>query len=63
MQGAGLCMQSKTFIDVCEELKIKYVVTMHGLICLDESVFAPSWDKEHEKEVVLDCEKEAYLLP
>lgn len=50
-------MQNKTYIEVCEELGIKYVITLHGLIGLDDTVKAPKWDKAHEKDVLLECEK------
>ena len=50
-------MQNKTYIEVCEELGIKYVITLHGLIGIDDTVKAPKWDKIHEKEVVLECER------
>lgn len=53
----GIGMQEKPFIDVCEEEKVPYVVTLHGLIGLDESVFAPQWDKSLEKSFLLDAEK------
>lgn len=50
-------LQNKPYIEVCEELNVKYVMTLHGLIGLDDAVKAPKWDKEHEKEVLLECEK------
>lgn len=50
-------MQNKTYIEVCEELGIQYVVTLHGLIGLDDAVKTPKWDKDHEKDVLLECER------
>lgn len=50
-------LQNKPYIEVCEELHIKYVMTLHGLIGLDDSVKVPQWDKEHEKKVILNCEE------
>ena len=53
----GVVLQNKPYIEVCEELGIKYVITLHGLIGLDDSVKSPPWNKAHEKQVILDCEK------
>lgn len=53
----GVVLRNKPYIEVCEELGVKYVITLHGLIGLDDSVKAPKWDKAHEKEVLLECEK------
>lgn len=53
----GLGMQTKPFIDVCEEEKIPYIVTLHGLIGLDQSVRAPLWDNDMERTFLIDSEK------
>ena len=53
----SVALRDKPYIQVCEELGVKYVITLHGLIGLDDSVKAPKWDKDYEKEVLLDCEK------
>lgn len=53
----GVGMRSENSIEVCRELKVKYVITLHGLIGLSDSVKAAAWDKEHEKTVLLECEK------
>lgn len=53
----AVTMSSKPFIEICEELNIKYVITLHGLIGLKDSGRSPKWDKKREKEVLLDCEK------
>ena len=55
VHGAGL--PTKTVIEVCEELGVKYALTLHGLIGLDDSVKTPKWNKDHEREVLLACEK------
>lgn len=55
VQGIG--MQIKPFIDVCEEEKIPYIVTLHGLIGLDETVQAASWDKQMEKDFLIEADK------
>lgn len=53
----GVTIRNKPYIEVCEELGIKFVITLHGLIGLDASVKTPKWNKDYEKEVLLDCEK------
>ena len=53
----GVGLQSKPYIEVCKELGVEYAVTLHGLIGLNDSVKTPKWNKEHEKEVLLECEK------
>lgn len=53
----GLNQSTKTYIEICEELKIPYIVTLHGLIGLSETVNAPIWDKEYEKEFLIFSEK------
>ncbi len=54
----GIGMRNKTYIEVCQKLGVKYVITLHGLIGMDDSVKAPKWDKDHEKELLLECEKQ-----
>lgn len=49
----GLGYVTKPFIEICEELHIPYVVTLHGLIGLDESVIANKWDKDFERDFLL----------
>lgn len=53
----GIGMQTKVFIEVCEELRIPYTVTLHGLIGLNESVSAPNWDKKLERDFLLESYK------
>ena len=53
----GVGLPCKLYVEVCQELDIKYVVTLHGLIGLSESVRTPQWNKDHEKELLLECEK------
>lgn len=54
----SLGMRNKVFIEICEELGQKYIVTLHGLIGLNNSVQAPKWDKAYEKEVLQRCEEQ-----
>ena len=53
----GIGVQTKHYIDCCEEVGVPYVVTLHGLIGLDESIKAPSWDKQIEKEFLISADK------
>jgi glycosyltransferase involved in cell wall biosynthesis len=53
----GIGYRTKSYIDLCEELNIHYLVTLHGLIGLDESASAPRQDKEFEKEFLIKSEK------
>lgn len=55
IQGIGA--QIKPFIDVCEEEKVPYIVTLHGLIGLDETVQAAAWDKQMEKDFLIEADK------
>lgn len=54
----GLSYSTKQYIDLLREMKIPFVVTLHGLIGLDESVKASKHDKFYEKEFLLLSEKE-----
>jgi len=53
----GIGLQIKPFIDVCEEEKIPYIVTLHGLIGLDESIHCALWNKDYERNFLIDAEK------
>lgn len=55
IQGIGV--QIKPYIDVCEEEGLPYIVTLHGLIGLDDTVRATSWDKQMEKDFLLEADK------
>jgi glycosyltransferase involved in cell wall biosynthesis len=55
IQGIGA--QIKPFIDVCEEEKVPYIVTLHGLIGLDDTVQAAAWDKQMEREFLIEADK------
>ena len=55
IQGIGA--QIKPFIDVCEEECVPYIVTLHGLIGLDDTVRAASWDKQMEKDFLIEADK------
>ena len=55
IQGIGA--QIKPFIDVCEEEGVPYIVTLHGLIGMDGTVRAASWDKQMEKDFLIEADK------
>ena len=50
----GLTYQTKPFIEVCDELGVKYVVTLHGLNGINETVMLPDIEKEYEKTELLN---------
>lgn len=54
----GLSYSTKQYINLLREMKISFVVTLHGLIGLDDSVKASEHDKSYEKEFLLLSEKE-----
>lgn len=54
----GIGEITKSYIDICEELGIKYLVTLHGLIGLDSSVAASVSDKNMEREFLVKSAKE-----
>lgn len=52
----GIGAQIKPFIEVCEDEKVPYIVTLHGLIGLDETVRAATWDKQMEKDFLIEAD-------
>lgn len=54
----GIGYATKTYMEVCEELKVPYIVTLHGLIGLNDSVQAARWDKQLEREFLIRAERE-----
>lgn len=54
----GIGPITKSYIDICLELKVPFVVTLHGLIGLDNSVLAPASTKRLEKEFLIKAQKE-----
>jgi len=53
----GIGESSKSYIDLCNDLNIPYVVTLHGLIGLDDSVLASKFNKELEKRFLQESEE------
>ncbi len=54
----GVGLHCKLCIEVCQELSKKYAITLHGLIGLSDSIAVPKRDKDYEKEVLIECEKQ-----
>lgn len=52
----GIGYSTKPYIDICEELGIPYVVTLHGLIGFGNGILATKQDKELEREFLLRSE-------
>ena len=41
----GIGTITESYIRICEEMKVRYTVTLHGLIGLNDSVSAPAYEK------------------
>lgn len=54
----GIGYSTQPFIDVCKEMDIPYVVTLHGLIGLNDEVKATYQDKKLEQVFLKDSENE-----
>ena len=52
----GIGVWQKLIIDICTKESIPYIVTLHGLIGLDNSVRAPIWDKDIERDFLVDAD-------
>ena len=55
IQGIGA--QIKPFIEICEEENVPYIVTLHGLIGFDNTVLASVWDKQMEKDFLIEADE------
>lgn len=53
----GVGYITKSYIEVCQELKVPYIVTLHGLKGLNDSVLAPKNEKVLEKDFLIESEK------
>lgn len=58
----GLNYATKSFMEVCEKMKVNYVLSIHGLIGLDESVKASAQDKLLEKDILSKSEKKNLMV-
>lgn len=53
----GLTYQTKPFVEVCTEMQCKYMVTLHGLNGISESVILPNVEKKYEMEALKELNK------
>lgn len=53
----GIGTITKSYIRICEEMKVKYTVTLHGLIGLNDSVTAPVYEKQIERDFLVRADK------
>ena len=54
----GIGYMNKPYIEVCKELRIPFLVTLHGLNGLNDSVTAPQHEKDLEKTFLQQSELE-----
>ena len=53
----GIGTITESYIRICEEMKVRYTVTLHGLIGLNDSVSAPAYEKQIECDCLIKAEK------
>ena len=53
----GIGTITESYIRICEEMKVRYTVTLHGLIGLNDSVSAPAYEKQIERDFLIKAEK------
>ena len=53
----GIGTITESYIRICEEMKVRYTVTLHGLIGLNDSVSAPIYEKQIERDFLIKAEK------
>lgn len=53
----GIGTITESYIRICEEMKVRYTVTLHGLIGLNDSVSAPAYEKQIERDFLKKAEK------
>lgn len=53
----GIGTITESYIRICEEMKVRYTVTLHGLIGLNDSVSAPTYEKQIERDFLIKAEK------
>lgn len=53
----GIGTITESYIRICEEMKVRYTVTLHGLIGLNDSVSAPAYEKKKERDFLIKAEK------
>lgn len=58
VQIHGIGVAVKPFIDICREEHIPFVVTLHGLIGLDDTINAAKWDKDMERNFLIQANRD-----
>lgn len=53
----GIGTITESYIRICEEMKVRYTVTLHGLIGLNDSVSAPAYEKQIERDFLIKAKK------
>lgn len=53
----GIGTITESYIRICEEMKVRYTVTLHGLIGLNDSVSASAYEKQIERDFLIKAEK------
>lgn len=53
----GIGTITESCIRICEEMNVRYTVTLHGLIGLNDSVSAPAYEKQIERDFLIKAEK------
>lgn len=53
----GIGTITESYIRICEEMKVRYTVTLHGLIGLNDSISAPAYEKQIERDFLIKAEK------
>lgn len=53
----GIGTITESYIRICEEMKVRYAVTLHGIIGLNDSVSAPAYEKKIERDFLIYAEK------
>ena len=53
----GIGTITESYIRICEEMNVRYTVTLHGLIGLNDSVSAPAYEKQIERDFLTKAEK------
>ena len=53
----GLGFAGMAFIEACDKCEVRYLVTLHGLIGLDESVSISGYEKDYEKKFLTKSEQ------
>lgn len=54
----GLTYQTRPFVETCLELKQTFIVTLHGLNGLNETIMLPDVEKKYEKKEIKElCER------